>query len=81
MTNSSARWSLDLRLATEAAIKDWSTLPLGDGHCFKHVSAGFGTIDFAALMRGDLRMIIRDTDQVLVFANADELIAAGWALD
>ena len=81
MPNSDAQWSDELMRATKAAIEEWAMLPSGDGLCFKHISSGFGVIELADLMRGSLRMIVRGTGKTVAFANADDLIDAGWAID
>ena len=81
MPRSDAQWSDELRQATRAAIEEWAILPIEDRVCFKQISSGFGAIDVADLMRGNLRMIVGGTGKAIVFANADELIGAGWALD
>ena len=81
MPNPDAEWSDELRQATKAAIEELAILP-GSGHlCFKHLGSGFGIIDFADLMRGNIRMAVRATGKSVTFANADELIDAGWAID
>ena len=81
MPNPDAQWSDDLRQATKLAVGEWAMLPTQDHLCFKHINSGFGVMDLADLMRGNLRMIVRGTEKKIVFANADELIAAGWAID
>lgn len=48
---------------------------------FKHCVSGFGTIATDDLERGILRMIDTRTKQEIRFADANELIAAGWVLD
>jgi len=81
MPNPDAQWSDDLRQVTKMAVEEWAVLPADDHLCFKHISAGYGVMDFSDLMRGNLRIISRDTGKAVVFANADELIDRGWALD
>jgi len=81
MPNPDAQWSDELMQATKAAIEQWTVLPGGDHLCFKHIASGFGVIDFTDLMRGKLRMTVRGTGKAVAFANADELIDAGWAID
>ena len=81
MPDSDAQWSNELRQATKVAIEELAMLPADDHLCFKHIRSGYGVIAFADLMRGNLRIIVRDTGKAIVFANADELIGAGWALD
>jgi len=76
-----AQWSDGLMQATKAAIEQWTVLPGGDQLCFKHIGSGFGIIDFADLMRGNLRMTVRGTAKAVTFADADDLISAGWAID
>ena len=76
-----AQWSDELMQATKAAIEQRTVLPGGDHLCFKHIGSGFGIIDFADLMRGNLRMTVRSTGKAVTFANAVELIDAGWAID
>jgi len=81
MPNPDAQWSHDLRQATKVAVEEWAMLHAVDHLCFKHISLGFGVIDFSDLMRCDFRMIVRDTEKRIIFANADERIAAGRAID
>ena len=81
MPDPDAQWSSELRQATKVAIEELAVLHAGDHLCFKHIRSGYGVIAFADLMRGNLRMTVRSTEKEIVFANADEMIAAGWAID
>ena len=81
MPTRDAAWSVELRRRTKMAVEEWAMLPADDHVCFKHIRSGYGVIAFADLMRGNLRLIVRDTEKEIVFANGEELIAAGWAID
>ena len=81
MPTRDAAWSVELRRRTKMAVEEWAMLPADDHVCFKHIRSGYGVIAFADLMRVNLRLIVRDTEKEIVFANGEELIAAGWAID
>lgn len=47
----------------------------------KHIASGSGIIAEDDLWRGILRVVDGRTGAEATFANADELIAAGWVVD
>ena len=78
----STRWSNGLKAQTREAVAEPDAFAMYDGQlCFKHSASGFGVIAADDLQRGVVRMVDRRTKQEVTFAVADELIAAGWAID
>ena len=77
-----AEWSDALKASTREAIETLDVMPSREGRvAFKHVGGGFASIDIRDLFRGVLRVVDRRTGAETVFANADQLIQAGWAID
>ena len=76
-----ASWSEELRQATREAIAAGAFDAVGDKLCFKHIRSGFGIIALDDLLGRNLRLVERGTSRVTVFADAEELIHAGWAID
>ena len=81
MSKPEARWSEQLRRATMEAIEEFAIMPVGDEIGFKHIVSGYGIVTLADLSAGKLRMTHRTTGQDIVFADAEALIDAGWAID
>ena len=81
MTTQPERWSEALRQATREALTEFAFAPNEGVVGFKHVGSGSGTIAVSDLLRGRLRMVDRETKQETTFADADELMDAGWAID
>lgn len=74
-------WSYSLKAATRSAIEAGGVLsPDGRLH-FKHISDGFGFIEPSDLASGVLRVVDKKTGAATVFADADTLLRAGWAVD
>ena len=75
-------WSDDLKKRTRDAIEGRGLLASRDGQlCLKHITSGFGTIAEEHLWGGVLKVVDRRTGAETTYANADELIAAGWVVD
>lgn len=75
-------WSDDLKAQTRDTIQDRDAFAARDGQiCLKHIDGGFGVIAGDDLRNGVLKIANRRTRDETYFASADELIAAGWALD
>lgn len=67
--------------ATREAITAGGVLsPDGRLHV-KHISDGFGFIEEADLLRGVLRLVDKESGAETIFADADALMSAGWAVD
>ncbi len=75
------RWSDTAEKATREAIEAGGVLsPDGVLH-LKHIPSGFGYIGLTDLIRGELRVVDKETKAETTFASVDDLIAAGWAVD
>ena len=84
MTTSSPAndWSDELKERTWDAVEGRDIFAPRDGQlCLKHITSGFGTIAQEHLWGGVLKVVDRQTGAETSYANADELIAAGWAVD
>ena len=84
MSTSSAAsdWSDDLKAQTRDIIDGLAFFVAHDGQLYlKHITSRFGTIAEDDLQRGVLKLVERGTKAEATFANADELIAAGWVID
>jgi hypothetical protein len=67
---------------TRDMIANRDTIAARNGQlCLKHVTSIFGTIAEDDLLRGVIKVVDRRTGAEATFANADELIAAGWVID
>jgi hypothetical protein len=63
-------------------IANHDTISARNGQlCLKHVNSAFGTIAEDDLLRGVIKVVDRRTGAQATFADADELIAAGWVID
>lgn len=81
-STSSNQWSDELKVQTKDAIEGRDIFAMHNGRlCLKHIVSGFGAIAADDLKRGVLRVVDMQTKQATTFASADELIAAGWAID
>ncbi|NJL07450.1 MAG: DUF262 domain-containing protein [Methylacidiphilales bacterium] len=74
-------WSEDLKRATRNSIEGQAFIPRGDAVAFKHVASGFATMTITDLLAGNLKLVDCDSGEETTFANVDELIRAGWAID
>ena len=75
-------WSDDLKERTRDAVEGRDIFAPRDGQlCLKHITTGFGTIAEEHLWGGVLKVVDRRTGAETCYANADELIAAGWVVD
>ena len=81
-SNPAYDWSDDLKKRTRDTIEGRGLLASRDGQlCLKHITSGFGTIAEEHLSGGALKVVDRRTGAETTYANADELIADGWAID
>lgn len=73
-------WSDRLIEETRAAFEDWVVAPLGILH-MKNLNGSYGKIFMKDLV--DDKLLIKDkkSEAEYLYASADELIAAGWAID
>ncbi len=75
-------WSDDLKAQTRDAIEGRGLFVSRDGYLhLMHAASTAGTIAEGDLARGVLRVVERRTGAETTFANAAELIAAGWVID
>lgn len=75
-------WSDELKGQTRDAVEGRDIFASRDGQlCLKHITSGFGTIAEEHLWSGVLTVVDRRTGAETTYATADELIAAGWAID
>lgn len=75
-------WSDALKTRTRDVIEGAGVFAVRHGRLhLKHVTSGFGTISDEDLHRGVLKVVERSTGIEATFADADELIAVGWAID
>lgn len=81
MTQPPEQWSQTLKAKTREALGELAFAPPGDAVCLKHVDGRFGVIAVSDLLGKRLKIIDRETDAETTFTDADELVAAGWALD
>lgn len=75
------QWSDSLQETTRAALNGLAVLPHQDFVALKHIDGRFGAIAISDLLRSTLRVSDRRSGQETTFANVDELIRAGWAID
>lgn len=80
MNNENKSWSEGLRQETREAITKMRSNPDGKLY-FKSHGNGGAFITAQDLMRGKLSLVGTENGQVFEFANTDELLAAGWAVD
>jgi hypothetical protein len=75
-------WSDELTAQTREMIANRDTMTAQNGQlCLKRVPSGFGAIAEDDLLRGVIKVVDRRTGAETIFADADALIAAGWAID
>ncbi len=81
-STSSNEWSNDLKAQTADAIEGRGFFAMRNGRlCLKHIVSGFAAIAADDLQRGVFRVVDMRTKQETTLASAEELIAAGWAID
>ncbi len=81
MTDNSRReWSTGLRNETRQALSDLPMRPGGHLH-MKHIAGGYGWFDLLDLARNRFVLHLKGDAGELTFADADEIVAAGWAID
>ena len=81
-TSPAGEWSDELKARTRDAVEGRTIFAPRDGQlCLKHTTSGFGTIAQEHLWGGPLKVVDRRTGAETTYASADELIAAGWAID
>ncbi len=79
---SSNEWSDALKAQTRDAIEGRDLFATRNGRLhLKHAGSGFGAIAASDLEQGVLGVVDMRTKQEMMFASADELTAAGWAID
>lgn len=76
----SNKWSDRLIAETRAALENGVVTPLGVLH-MKNLNGRYGKIQFDDLVAGRLHIKDKKSEAEYLYASADELIAAGWAID
>lgn len=74
------KWSDRLIEETRAALEDWVVTPLGVLH-MKNLNGSYGKILLEDLVVDKLLIKDKKSEAEYLYASADELIAAGWAID
>ena len=73
-------WSKELQQETQDAIGEMRINPDGKLH-FKNHEGRYAFMSAQDLMRGKLSLTNKENAQVSIFANIEELLDAGWAVD
>lgn len=74
-------WSEDLQQQTRDAISEIQ-LSHHDGKLhFKNYDSRFGVMTWQDLSSGKLYLTDKENGQVSEFANTEEVLTAGWAID
>jgi len=81
MTQHHAEWSESLTEATRAAIDELAVVPAHDFLPLKNIDGRFATLSIQQLLAGNLTLVDRKSYEETVFADTEELIRAGWAID
>ena len=78
-----AQWSQGLQAETREALEELDLIRIcGYTIAMKHIgNEGSGMIGVDDVRTGRLRLVNRRTEVVTDFASADEVLAAGWAVD
>ena len=75
-------WSDSLRNQTRQSIEDMFVSPADGCLHFKHIDGAKGTIGFEDLFAGRLQITEKANPQATHrYADVDELLRAGWAVD
>ena len=74
------QWSSELRDETRRVLSDLPPFPDGRIH-MKHIDGGTGYFELPDLVAGKLMLRLDGDARGLTFADADEAIVAGWAVD
>lgn len=62
-------------------MDDGDFMTIDDKVRFKHIRSGFGSISVVNILRGEIRLVEMGKGRETMFADADEFIRAGWAID
>ena len=79
MTDPAKTWSTSLQDATRRVIGELDFV--SDPVCLKCIDGRFGTLSAANLLSRKLSVVDRKTGQKTAFADVEELIRTGWAVD
>lgn len=74
-------WSSELPEQTRKAVEDFDFAFLGDSVAFKNVDGRFGAITVSDLLGEQFKLTVRRSGDIETFADAQQLIDAGWAID
>lgn len=73
-------WS-DTLIEQTRAVLDLDFSPFGDFVNMKNINGSYGQISLKDLLERKFMIQDRETNAKYIFGTADELIAAGWAID
>ncbi len=76
----STSWSETLQQQTREAVEGIQIMPDGLLH-FKHKTLGYAASGIEDFVRDGIVLRAKKGEEAYTFANANELIAAGWAID
>ena len=76
------QWSATLVERTKSCLHNIDSFNPLDGYLYlKRVDGKYGKITVANLIKGHLEIEVETSKKKIYFANTDELIGAGWAID
>ena len=88
MADGEKRWSEELREQTREALDELAMFPRDEFVYMKNVDGRLGVIRIEDWLARQFKVLVRDhpgdmifTTGGTTFANVDELIRAGWAID
>ncbi len=81
MRNETNTWSEGLQQQTRDAISEMQVSPHDGKLHFKNYDKGFAFMTIQDLLGGKLSLTDKENGQVFEFADVDELLNAGWAMD
>lgn len=73
-------WSESLQNQTLKALAELPITPDGLLH-MKHKSEGYGHLVLTELLAGKFNLYRKACEQPRIFADAQEMVASGWAID
>jgi hypothetical protein len=74
------QWSPALRAASIEALSEIAVSPDGFLH-MKHINGKFGAFTLVDLVMNIYALKLKNESETLQFADADSVVAAGWAID
>jgi hypothetical protein len=74
-------WSDELQEKTRTALHDLAFISNSEFVGMKHADGRFGTILVKDVLDGKIKVKNQETEHEERFANAEDLIRAGWVID